>query len=124
MHCTPSRFIPILLGLAMSTAVAAPAPPQVRVEAESLLKALRESGCQFNRNGSWYNGAEAQVHLAKKLEYLDGKGLIKTTEDFISLGASTSSSTGKPYKVKCGAAPEVESSAWLQERLRVLRQPR
>jgi len=121
MHLALPRFSPLLLALALSAAGAAPAPRQVRAEAESLLKVLRESGCQFNRNGSWYTGAEAQAHLTKKLEYLDGKGLIKTTEDFISNGASTSSSSGKPYKVKCGAAPEVESSVWLQERLRGLR---
>jgi hypothetical protein len=124
MHPLLSRAIGLLLSAALSLAVAAPAPPQARAEVESLLKALRDSGCQFNRNGSWYTGAEAQTHLAKKLEYLEGKNLIKSADDFISLGASTSSSSGKPYLVKCGTTPAVESKTWLQERLATLRQAR
>jgi hypothetical protein len=37
--------------------------------------------------------------------------MLKSTEDFINLGASTSSSTGKPYLFRCGSAQAVESKA-------------
>lgn len=112
----------ILVCLAWSLANAAPAPPAVRAEIDALLRALQSSGCQFNRNGSWYSGAEAQAFLTKKLEHLERKSLVKSSEDFISLGASTSSSSGKTYLVRCGSAQPVESRTWLGEQLSVQRQ--
>lgn len=42
--------------------------------------------------------------------------------DFIQLGASTSSSSGKPYLVRCGSAEPMESKRWLEDRLAALRQ--
>lgn len=110
-----------LAGLQMQPAVAAPVPPVVKAEIEALLQRLQAPGCQFNRNGSWYTGAEAQSHLARKLAYLEDKDLVKTTEDFIALGGSTSSSSGKAYLVRCGDAAAVESRRWLQEQLKAVR---
>lgn len=104
------------------TALAAPAPPVVRSEIDALFVKLQAPGCQFNRNGSWYSGADAQTHLRKKLDYLEGKNMVKTTEDFITLGAATSSSSGKPYLVRCGESQPVESKVWLNDQLKVLRQ--
>ncbi|GGX06304.1 DUF5329 domain-containing protein [Undibacterium macrobrachii] len=97
-------------------------PSTTRTEIQVLLKRLQDSGCQFNRNGSWYSGAEAQTHLSKKLDYLERKNMLKSTEDFIKLGASTSSYSGKAYLVKCGNTPAVESKLWLGEQLRILRE--
>ncbi len=117
------------LGLVLVTALwawsaghADPAPAVARGEIDALLKKLQAPTCQFLRNGSWYSGADAQTHLIRKLEYLEGKSLVKTADDFILLGASTSSSSGKPYMVRCGEAAPVESQVWLQEQLKVLRQ--
>lgn len=112
--------------LAISTwmggvALANPAPPSVYTEIDALFKKLQASGCQFNRNGSWYSGAEAQAHLTKKLDYLEARNLVKTTEDFITQAASTSSSSGKPYQVRCGDTQSVESKTWLMEQLKALR---
>ena len=45
-----------------------------------------------------FSGAEAQAHLTKKLDYLVAKSLVKTTEDFITQAASTSSSSGNPRR--------------------------
>ncbi|MFG6447760.1 DUF5329 domain-containing protein [Roseateles sp. BYS180W] len=106
-------------GLALS-AWGGPSNP-ARAETESLLQVLQDSGCQFNRNGSWYSGAEARAHLLKKLGYLEDKGMLKSTEDFINLGASTSSSSGKAYLVKCAESPAVESKVWLHTQLTTLR---
>lgn len=122
-----ARLRPMFLALVAFASVpawAAPAPAPVRAEIDALLKSLQSSGCQFSRNGTWYSAAEAQTHLNRKFEYLEGKNLVKSTEDFIELGASTSSSSGKPYLVRCGTTPAVESKAWLKARLTELRQPR
>ena len=122
MHPLLSRASALLSVFAVPAAVSAPVSPPVRAEIAALLKALQASGCQFNRNGSWYTAAEAQAHLSKKLEYLEGKNLVKSAEDFINLGASTSSSSGKAYLVRCGSAQAVESKAWLLSQLSTLRQ--
>lgn len=96
---------------------AAPAPPAVRAEIDGLLQKLEASGCRFNRNGSWYSAPEARTHLLKKLDYLEGKDMIKSTDDFIRLAASGSSMSGKPYLVQCEGAPAVESKLWLNRQL-------
>jgi hypothetical protein len=102
---------------------AAPVAPAVRTEIDALLTALQTSGCEFNRNGSWYTAAEARDHLLRKLEYLEGKDAVRSAEQFIALGATTSSSSGQPYRVRCGDAPPVQSQQWLSARLRALRGP-
>ncbi len=112
----------LLLTLGAWPGSAAPLSTAAHAEAVILLQALQKSGCQFNRNGSWYNCTEAQAHLTKKLDYLEGKGLIHTTEEFIQAGASTSSMSGQPYLVRCGTAQPVESKTWLLEQLKVVRQ--
>ena len=122
MHRLLSRISALTAAFAVTACLSAPAPARARAEIDALLKALQTSGCQFNRNGSWYSAAEAQAHLTKKREYLEGKDLVKSAEDFISLGASTSSSSGKPYLVRCGSEAAIESKAWLQSQLTALRQ--
>jgi len=106
---------------ALGTALAAPLPPVARAEVDALLARLQSSGCEFNRNGSWYAGAEARAHLLKKLDYLEGKGQVQTTEQFIALGASASSTSGKPYLVRCAGKPAVPSDGWLTGELQQLR---
>ena len=121
MHLLFPRLAVLLAALLSAASIAAPAPEPVRAEIDALFRALQASGCQFNRNGSWYSGAEAQVHLTKKLEYLERKDLVKSTEDFINLAASVSSSSSKPYLVRCGSTQPIESKAWLQAKLVELR---
>jgi hypothetical protein len=102
-------------------ALAAPLPAPARAEVEALLARLQTSGCQFNRNGSWHDAAEARSHLLRKLEYLEKKDMVRSADQFIDLAASTSSSSGKPYLVRCGAAAPVESRAWLAAQLKAIR---
>lgn len=92
-----------------------------RAEVDALLNHLANSGCQFNRNGTWYSAPEARVHLNKKLDYLVQKHLASTTEQFIDAAASKSSMSGKSYQVKCGNEPAQESAVWLQAALKELR---
>jgi len=108
-----------LLGASVG-AHAAPSP-QAERETEGLIRALAQSGCQFERNGSWYDAAQAQQHLRKKLAYLRKRGLADTAELFIERGASQSSLSGQPYHVRCGTAAATTSAAWLQAKLVQLR---
>ncbi len=90
-------------------------------EVDLLLRELGASGCRFQRNGTWYEAAKAKEHLQKKRAYLARKGKIRIAEDFIALGASESSLSGKAYRVACPDVPEVDSKVWLQGRLANIR---
>ena len=108
------KFAGLLLGaLVGATVHAAPAPPAVRTEIEQLLSKLETSGCEFQRNGSWHPASEAKAHLVRKLEYVEKRTTLRSTEQFIELAATSSSSSGKPYLVRCGSAAAVPSAQWL-----------
>lgn len=96
-------------------------PAPVREEIRSLLTRLEQSGCEFNRNGNWYSGGEAKTHLLRKLDYVDGKFSVKSTEQFIAMAASQSSSSGKAYQVRCQGGAPVNSQLWLTSQLHSLR---
>ena len=113
--------ITLLLSFWAALSAATPTAAPVRAEIETLLTKLQTSGCQFNRNGSWYSGAEAKDHLLRKLEYFEGKTTFASSEQFIELAASKSSSSGKPYQVKCGKEQPMESARWLTQQLTTLR---
>ena len=102
-------------------AIAAPLPEPARSEVLALLARLESSGCQFNRNGAWYPGSEARAHLQRKLDYVEKHASPKSAEDFIDLAATSSSVSGQPYLVRCGAGVSEPSSAWLKRELRELR---
>ena len=100
---------------------AAPLAPPVRAEIEALLAVLQTSACAFQRNGAWYSASEARTHLLRKLDYLAGKEAVASSEQFIALGASRSSISGRPYRVKCADAAPVDSGIWLIEQLQAVR---
>lgn len=106
---------------AVAAALAAPTPAPVRAEIDALLLRLETSGCDLSRNGTWHKPTEARAHLVRKLEYLEGKTTLRSTEQFIELAASSSSASGKPYLVKCGAAAAQLSAQWLNAQLAVMR---
>ncbi|HJV93476.1 MAG TPA: DUF5329 domain-containing protein [Azonexus sp.] len=107
--------------LFVAQAAAEPIAPPIRAEIDALLAVLEASACEFNRNGSWYSAREARAHLLRKLEYLERRNAVGRTEQFIELGASTSSFSGKPYLVKCPNADPVASSEWLLTQLKTIR---
>jgi hypothetical protein len=113
-------LLPLLIA-SLSPVMAADLPAVSRLEIETLLNRLGSSGCQFNRNGSWYNSVDAKAHLTKKLNYLIDKKKVEGTEQFISLAASSSSMSGKDYLVRCGSAQPVASEAWLKHELQAIR---
>lgn len=114
-------FVALILLMPVCISALAATPEPVRAEIQTLLGVLHHSGCEFNRNGSWYSSAEAHAHLQKKFDYLDGKDMVHTTEQFIDLGASTSSMSGKAYVVRCAAMKPVESKTWLLDQLATMR---
>lgn len=111
----------LVLGGFVSLVAASTTAAPVRAEIDAVLSRLQSSGCQFDRNGSWYSSSEAKDHILRKLDYLEGKTTIQSTEQFIALAATKSSSSGKPYRVKCGADAAVESQQWLNKQLAVIR---
>jgi hypothetical protein len=109
-----------LLGLSAAL-FAAPTPEPVKHEVAALLDRLQASGCQFERNGTWYSGKEARNHLLQKLDYLESHTSLTSTEQFINQAASQSSMSGKPYHVRCGQAAAVPSRDWLGTELAAMR---
>ena len=82
-------------------------------EIEQLLARLGASGCRFQRNGSWYTAHDARAHLENKYRYLLDKQLIGSAEDFVLLGATKSSMSGKPYLVQCRGQEPMSSATWM-----------
>ena len=96
--------------------VARAAPPAIaQTEINYLLGFIELSGCQFYRNGSWYDSHQAQAHLRSKYDALAATGRIETAEDFIEQAATSSSLSGKAYAIKCTSGPVVTTNQWLRE---------
>jgi hypothetical protein len=79
-----------------------------------LLEFIEQSGCQFDRNGSVHDPAEARSHIEMKYDY--AKKWISTTEDFIEYTATKSSMSGKLYHVVCNGE-RIPSGEWLLQAL-------
>ncbi len=107
----------LLAPLAQATSL----PPAAKIEIDGLLSRLAASGCQFKRNGSWHDAEEARAHLRRKLDYLEGRGMVASAEQFIERAATRSSVSGQAYLVKCGTNPAVPSGEWLYSQLHTLR---
>jgi|SRR5262245_29595272 len=101
--------------------IAAPLSAAARAEIDGLLSRLEVSGCEFNRNGTWHTAGEAKSHLLRKLKYLEDRGAVQSAEQFIELAASTSSTTGQAYLVRCGNRAPVQSGTWLLSELHAMR---
>lgn len=120
MHTRLSAVLFALLASVAAPAQAAP-PPQAEREIEQLIAALARSGCQFQRNGSWYDSGQAQAHLRKKYAYLRKRDMVASAEQFIERAGSESSMSGRAYQIRCGSAAAMPSAAWLRARLNEIR---
>jgi len=122
MPTIPPTLLAALLATACAGAFAGPTPAPVRAEIDALLGRIAASNCQFERNRSWHNAADARAHLLRKLDYIEKRSeTITRAEQFIDYAASRSSFTGRPYRVRCGNAEAVESQLWLTRELQALR---
>ncbi|MBP5085268.1 DUF5329 domain-containing protein [Pseudomonas chlororaphis] len=108
--------------LAVASSAQAQTTPQAAQEIKGLLDFVEHSQCQFVRNGTEYPAPQARQHLEKKLNYLEGKDMVSSAEDFIDLAATKSSMSGKAYEVRCPAGSQPASN-WLKAELQRQRQP-
>lgn len=113
------KFLVFSLTLALYIApVARAAPPSVAEnEINHLLGLIEQSGCEFFRNGTWYDAQRAQVHLRAKYDALAANNQIKSAEDFIEKAASKSSMSGQPYQIRCGDGAVMSTNQWFNEAL-------
>jgi len=111
----PNRLRPCLL-LVLALAWPALGAPESTAEAEIqyLLEFVADSNCDFIRNGTSHDSAEAADHL--RLKYDRGTKYAGSAEQFIDRLASESSWTGKPYTVNCGGRTE-PARDWLRRAL-------
>ncbi|MGJ0491063.1 DUF5329 domain-containing protein [Methylobacter sp.] len=114
----------IFAAMLASMSFAGEPKPATKLEIAHLFSYLQESGCQFDRNGTWYDSSEAVTHLNKKYQYLVGKGLVTSSEDFIERAASESSMSGRAYRVRCGSNSAVNSADWFGAELERYRKGR
>ncbi len=117
----PCRVFSLLLILLSVGTTRAETPVSVQTEVSFLLGFVEGSGCEFYRNGTWYDSKTAQLHLREKYHYLVVGNLVSTTEQFIERAASESSLSGKPYEVRCKGGAPLASSRWLRDELARLR---
>ena len=101
---------------------ASAAPPVETVrEMEQLVAALGDSGCEFQRNGRWYDSDRAMKHLRRKQVWLLERDMVQSSEQFIERAGTKSSMSGRAYKVRCPGEESVPSALWLNEALEALR---
>ena len=111
----------VLLGPFAMVPVQATAAMGMPLEVNLLLGFVKDSGCDFQRNGSWHTAHEAQVHLRDKFNDLNARNRLETAEQFIEKAASESSLTGRPYMVRCNGGSLISSNRWLSDELLRLR---
>jgi hypothetical protein len=104
----------VIAGLLHMSQIFAQPTLNSQTEIDYLLDFVEISGCEFYRNGSWYDSVRAQEHLRKKYDYLSARDRIVTAEDFIAKAASESSLSGIAYEIRCGGGcTSIATSEWL-----------
>src|SRR5688500_5281627 len=110
------------LFLAASAAAVAPDArqrPSEREKIEGLVAAVEKlEGAKFVRNGADYDAPAAAEHMRRKWKSAEKE--IKTARDFIRVAATKSSTSGKPYLIRFKDGKEVESAAFLTEKLEAM----
>ena len=113
-----ARAMALMLGLCIALAGRAEPAASARREIDHLLQYIEESGCAFNRNGTWHDAKTARAHVLTKYDFLLGQDRITTTEDFIEKAATKSSVLfGQLYAVRCNGEDPLRSSQWLSSEL-------
>jgi sulfur carrier protein ThiS len=97
-----------------------PAPLDEPGKIRALIESVRtlDEKVVFLRNGSEYTPREAADHMSLKWKNA-GKD-VKTAKDFITLCATKSSVSGKPYAIRFPDGKEVPSATYLTEQLEKL----
>ena len=114
------RALAVLAVASTLAASAAQATPDARnaAEIDSLLQSVATSGCTFIRSGQEFSGPDARKHLETKLGFVRWR--LETVEQFIDKLASTSSTTGEAYQIRCGTI-QTAARTWLDAQLKLVR---
>jgi len=99
------------------------ASAQPEQEIGDLLAAVRNSRCNFERNGDMFSGPKAADHLATKYRRI-AKESSASAERFIASAGTASSISGSPYLVHCAGEPTFTANRWLTGQLRRIRSMR
>jgi len=108
------RILPALI-LLTGLSITAHADNTAGIEIQSLIQAVADSNCEFDRNGKLYSAEKAAEHL--DLKYARGK---RSAEAFIEHLATKSSWSDKPYWMICDG-DKAPSADWLLARLEIIR---
>ena len=108
-----TRFLLSLILLATSS-FSSSAQAEAETEIRWLIQAVRDSDCQFDRNGTLHSAESAANHL--ELKYSRGKRYADSAEAFIERLATGSSWSGEPYWMICDG-DKISSAEWLVEGL-------
>ena len=108
-----NRILLSLILLATSS-FSSSAQTEAETEIKWLIQAVRDSGCQFDRNGTLHSAESAANHL--ELKYSRGKRYADSAEAFIERLASQSSWTGEPYRMIC-EGNAMPAANWLTTKL-------
>lgn len=115
----------VILGLLLAVTalpVARAGPPATaQSEINYLLRLVETSGCEFYRNGSWFDASKAEAHLREKYQFLVRADRIHSAEEFIEQAATKSSLSGEPYQVRCGGGEPMTTNQWLHAALAAFR---
>ena len=87
-----------------------------------LLRFVERSQCTFIRNGIEYDSKDAVAQMKRKYNYFKSK--IHTADDFITLAATKSELSGRPYFARCGQDKGITSEDWLRKELDAYRESR
>jgi hypothetical protein len=114
------RLLVFSLALSWLPPPAVAAPTVADREIDALIASVGAlKGASFIRNGDAHTAVDAASHLQLKRRKAGRR--IKTAEDFISLCATRSSLSGKPYQIRLANGTTVASADFLRARLREIR---
>ena len=106
----------VLALLALLPAIASAASPIEERRIEFLISSIEAlPGAQFIRNGVSYDAHSAAEHLRLKRQRAGAR--IANAEDFIRYCASTSSTSGVPYRIRFADGREMTSETFLRAQL-------
>jgi hypothetical protein len=115
-----SPFIIVVLVLLSTSARAEPLTETQKIEA--LIQHVNDlKDATFIRNGKEHTPPDAAKHMRDKWQWK--KSEIKTAADFITIAASKSSMSGKPYLIRFKGGKEVQSAMYLRAQLKKLEEP-
>jgi hypothetical protein len=77
------------------------------------------AGAKFIRNGTEYDGKQAGSHLRMKLKRAGNR--VQSADDFITLCASKSYLSGKPYLISFSDGKTVAAGEYFRKKLKTFR---